>query len=189
MSNRFRKIMIEYKYMPKLFWFTGQAGAGKTELSNALKTKLIREQTILQQNIVPKDIWSSIIPNYKFILIDGDDIRALYSNQDYSIQGRKENVYFVQKLCTFLIKNNIVPIVSMVSPFANQRSEFILENNGLEIYLKCNEIRGREDYHISYYEEPNNFCDSITIDTTGKSVEQSLDEIWRVGFLKNENKR
>lgn len=181
--------MIEYKYMPKLFWFTGQAGAGKTELSNALKIKLIREQTILQQNIVPNVSWSSIIPNNKFVLIDGDDIRALYDNQDYSIKGRKQNVEFVQKLCSFLIKNDITPIVAMVSPFAEQRSEFILKNDGIEIYVKCNEIRGREDYHIDYYETPNFNCDSVTIDTTEKSVEQSLEEIWRTAILKKENKR
>ena len=137
--------------MPKLFWFTGQAGAGKTELANALKTQLNREQTIVQQNFVAKDIWGSQIPNNKFVIIDGDDIRELYKNTDYSIEGRKANVDFVQKLCSFLMKNNIVPIVCMVSPFAEQRRNFIQENNGLEIFVYCNEIRGRENYHVDYY--------------------------------------
>ena len=41
---------------------------------------------------------------------------------------RKANVDFVQKLCSFLMKNNIVPIVCMVSPFAEQRRNFIQEN-------------------------------------------------------------
>jgi GTPase SAR1 family protein len=69
--------MIKYKNMPKLFWFTGQAGAGKTELANRLKTQLFREQTIINQNLVPHDIWNVKnfnLPNNKFIIIDGDDI-------------------------------------------------------------------------------------------------------------------
>jgi adenylylsulfate kinase-like enzyme len=171
--------MIEHLLMPKIFWFTGQAGAGKTELANMLKIRLNREQTIVQQNIVPKDIWSWNIPNKKFVIIDGDDIRELYKNTDYSVEGRKANVDFVQKLCLFLKKNNIVPIVCMVSPFAEQRRAFLEEENGIEIYVHCNEIRGRENYHVDYYEPPVNYDNSVEIDTTKKSVEQSFEELWK----------
>lgn len=171
--------MIKHQNMPKLFWFTGQAGAGKTELSNALRTQLVREQTIVQQNIVPKSIWSGHIPNNKFVIIDGDDIRELYKNTDYSIEGRKANVDFVQKICTFLMKNNITPIVCMVSPFAEQRKEFIEQNGGIEIYVHCNELRGRENYHVSYYEKPVFSQSAIEIDTTGKSVNESFEELWK----------
>ena len=66
--------MIEHLLMPKIFWFTGQAGAGKTELANMLKTRLNREQTIIQQNYVTQQTWSSHLPNKKFVIIDGDDM-------------------------------------------------------------------------------------------------------------------
>jgi adenylylsulfate kinase-like enzyme len=171
--------MIEHLLMPKIFWFTGQAGAGKTELANMLKLRLIREQTIVQQTYIGKDIWSSHIPNKKFVIIDGDDIRELYKNTDYSVEGRKANVDFVQKMCLFLKKNNIVPIVCMVSPFAEQRRAFIQEENGIEIYVHCNEIRGRENYHIDYYEKPVNYDNAVEIDTTNKSVEKSFEELWK----------
>lgn len=171
--------MIKYQNMPKLFWFTGQAGAGKTELANALKTQLIREQTIVQQNILPQNIWSDYIPNKKFVIIDGDDIREIYKNTDYSIEGRKANVDFVQKLCAFLIKNNIIPIVCMVSPFEEQRSSFVHEKEGVEIYVHCEEIRGRENYHVDYYEKPKENSKAISINTTEKSVNQSFEELWK----------
>ncbi len=171
--------MIEHLLMPKIFWFTGQAGAGKTELANMLKLRLIREQTIVQQTYIGKDIWSSHIPNKKFVIIDGDDIRELYKNTDYSVEGRKANVDFVQKMCIFLKKNNIVPIVCMVSPFAEQRSTFLKEENGMEIYVHCNEIRGREHFHIDYYEPPVNYDNAVEIDTTNKSVEKSFEELWK----------
>jgi len=171
--------MINSIIMPKIFWFTGQAGAGKTELANMLKTRLIREQTIIQQNYVTQQTWSSHLPNKKFVIVDGDDIRALYNNADYSIDGRKANVDFVQKLCLFLKKNNIVPIVCMVSPFAEQRSTFLEEENGMEIYVHCNEIRGREHFHVDYYEPPTNFDNAVEIETTNKSVEKSFEELWK----------
>jgi len=171
--------MIEFVKMPQIFWFTGQAGAGKTELAKMLQTRLTREQTIVQRNVVPKDIWSCHIPNKKFVIIDGDDIRELYKNTDYSIEGRKANVDFVQKMCLFLKKNNIVPIVCMVSPFSEQRRAFIEAENGIEIYVHCNEIRGREHFHVDYYEPPVNYEKSVEIETTKKSVEQSFEELWK----------
>ena len=174
--------MIEFLTIPKIFWFTGQAGAGKTELANMLKTRLIREQTIVQQIYATKKISSVHLPNKKLVIIDGDDIRELYKNTDYSIQGRKKNVDFVQKMCVFLKKNDIVPIVCMVSPFARQRSVFLEEENGIEIYVHCNEIRGREQFHIDYYEPPSNSDNSITIDTTNKTILESFQEIWEQLF-------
>jgi adenylylsulfate kinase-like enzyme len=171
--------MINFTIMPKIFWFTGQAGAGKTELANMLKKRLIREQTIIQQNYITQNIWSSHFPNNKFVIIDGDDIRELYKNTDYSVEGRKANVDFVQKMCVFLKKNNIVPIVCMVSPFAEQRKEFIDAERGLEIFVHCNEIRGREHFHVDYYEPPTNFDNAVEIETTNKSVEKSFEELWK----------
>ena len=171
--------MINLTIMPKIFWFTGQAGAGKTELASMLKMKLIREQTIIQQNYVTQNIWNNHLPNKKFVIVDGDDIRALYNNADYSIDGRKANVDFVQKLCLFLKRNNIVPIVCMVSPFSEQRSTFLEEENGMEIYVHCNEIRGREHFHVDYYEKPTNLDNAVEIETTNKSVEQSFEELWK----------
>lgn len=171
--------MIEFLTMPKIFWFTGQAGAGKTELAKILKTRLNREQTIVQHNYSTNGVTGVHTPNKKFVIIDGDDIRELYKNTDYSVEGRKANVDFVQKMCLFLKKNNIVPIVCMVSPFAEQRRAFLEEENGIEIYVHCNEIRGRENYHIDYYEKPVNYDNAVEIDTTNKSVEQSFEELWK----------
>jgi adenylylsulfate kinase-like enzyme len=161
--------------MRKLYWFTGQAGAGKTELATMLKKHLIREQTILNQNNEYNGLTGSLIPNKKFVIIDGDDIRALYNNSDYSIEGRKKNVDFIQNLCVFLMRNDITPIVCMVSPFALQRRFFIEEYKGIEIFVHCNEIRGRENFHVDYYEPPLiDFKYSIESDTTNNTISESF---------------
>jgi len=166
--------MTNFTILPKIFWFTGQEGVGKTELANMLKIRLIREQTIVQKNNEINGLSSSHIPNKKFVIIDDNDIRQIYDTDSLFVR-----VEYVQKLCLFLKKNNIVPIVCMVSPFAEQRSVFVEEENGIEIYVRCNEIRGRENFHIDYYEPPVNFDNSVEIDTTNKSVEQSFEELWK----------
>ena len=74
----------------------------------------------------------------------------------------------------------------MVSPFKEQRSQFVKENNGVEIYVYCSEIRGREDFHVDYYEKP--LIDkkyAYEIDTTGKSVNESFNQIAKQLVWKN----
>lgn len=53
-----------------IYWFTGQPGHGKTTLALALVKQLKRQ-------------------GYAPFHIDGDDLRELTTNQDYSRQGRE----------------------------------------------------------------------------------------------------
>ena len=140
-----------------IVWLTGQPGAGKTVLGQAIKKHLDKSNS------------------KKSVIVDGDDVRQLFENQNYSIDGRKKNIKFVQKLSQFLIGNDIIPIVCLVSPFKDLRDEVKAKYNCLEIYVHCSEIRGREQFHVDYYEVPNeNF---IAIDTTQKTVEHSFEEL------------
>ena len=52
-----------------IYWFTGQPGAGKTVLATALKQEM--DNTFH---------------------IDGDDLRAIFDNKDYSETGRRKNI-------------------------------------------------------------------------------------------------
>lgn len=149
----------------KLYWFTGQPGSGKTTLANLLKSKL---------DLMYND-------RKKIVILDGDEIRDLFNNQDYSIDGRKKNVEMVQNCCRFLVKNDIIAIVCMVSPFAKQRSQIVKELNGIEILVECIEIRGREQFHVNYYEQPSyvNNYNSININTSFKTDQQSFEILWK----------
>lgn len=142
----------------QIYWFTGQAGAGKTELAKKLHSYL-----------------SESYPEKKYVIVDGDDIRDLFDNKDYSIEGRKKNVELVQRLCLFLKKNGIVPIVCMVSPFREQREYLKKIIDVYEVYVYCNEERGRENFHVEYYEKPE--VDFFPIDTTGKTIEESFEKL------------
>ena len=65
-----------------IYWLTGQPGAGKTTLGNWLIAALQGDA----------------------VLVDGDDIREIFENKDYSEQGRRKNIELAQNIAHFLHK-------------------------------------------------------------------------------------
>ena len=110
--------------------------------------------------------------------IDGDEMRELFDNKDYSMKGRIANIDAAQKIAHYLHNQGKDVIVSLVSPYLDQREEFkkMLDWQIKEIYVHYNnEIRGREEYHVLGYQAPSfNYLDINTSDDTPK---QSLDII------------
>ena len=138
-----------------IYWFTGQPGHGKTVLATAFKEYL----------------------NNNCFHIDGDDIREIFDNKDYSEAGRRKNIELAQHLAHFLHKKGQNVVVSLVSPYKDQRDAFKhkLGKGILEYYIHTTDIRGREDYHVDGYEVPTeDFCG---IDTTNISPLDSLKQI------------
>jgi adenylylsulfate kinase len=138
-----------------IYWFTGQPGHGKTVLATAFKEYL----------------------NNNCFHIDGDDIREIFDNKDYSEAGRRKNIELAQHLSHFLHKKGQNVIVSLVSPYKDQRDAFKhkLGKGILEYYIHTTDIRGREDFHVSNYEIPTeDFCD---INTTNILPLDSLKQI------------
>jgi adenylylsulfate kinase len=138
-----------------IYWFTGQPGHGKTVLATAFKEYL----------------------NNNCFHIDGDDIREIFDNKDYSEAGRRKNIELAQHLSHFLHKKGQNVVVSLVSPYKDQRDAFKhkLGKGVLEYYIHTTDIRGREDYHVDGYEAPTeDFCG---IDTTNISPLDSLKQI------------
>ncbi len=146
-----------------VIWFTGQPGSGKTTLAN----KFIEDKLIGFMKIPSGDI----------VHIDGDDLREVVDNKDYSEKGRRENINLAMNIARFLDNKRFVVVVSLVSPYRDMREKLKSERNITEFYLHTTEIRGRENYFAEDYEPPlNNFTD---IDTN-KSIEECLDEILNV---------
>ena len=141
-----------------IYWFTGQPGAGKTVLA-----KMLFQDKLLSYHI------------------DGDDLRKLTNNKNYGIEGRVQNVATAQKISHYLNNQRKNVVVSLVSPYIDQREEFkkLLGNQLIEIYIHTNEKRGREHYHVKGYQPPlTNFIDvDTTVDTPEESLKKILNEI------------
>ena len=138
-----------------IYWFTGQPCAGKPVLAETLKRKLL----------------------YDAYRIDGDDMRELFSNKDYSIKGRVENVATAQRIAHYLHNQGEDVIVSLVAPYIDQREEFkkLLGDNLVEIYVHTSEARERDHFKAEAYIAPkDNFID---IDTTNDTPEQSYKKL------------
>ena len=135
-----------------IFWFTGQPGSGKTTLGKALVSKM--------ENVFH---------------IDGDDLRGLSANVDYSEQGRINNIRTAQSIAMYLDNKDQNVVVSVIAPYKWLREEFKERHKVNEIYLHTTEIRGREDYFAEGYEPPSdNFLD---LDTTNVSVGDCIEKI------------
>ena len=125
-----------------IYWFTGQPAHGKTVLANMLKEKL---------------------PNA--FRIDGDEMRELFTNKDYSINGRVLNVGTAQKIAHYLNNQGHDVIVSLVAPYVDQR----------EFYVHTTESRERDHFKAIAYTPPvTTFTD---IDTTYDTPEQSFNKV------------
>ena len=143
-----------------VLWFTGQPGSGKTTLTN----RFIDDKLIGFMKIQP----------VRIVHIDGDDLRDIVDNKDYSEKGRRENINLAMNITRFMDNKGFIVIVSLVSPYRDQREELKMERNVAEFYLHTTEIRGKEDYFVDNYEPPlHNFTD---IDTN-KPIEECVDEI------------
>jgi adenylylsulfate kinase len=131
---------------------TGQPNSGKTTLAYALKEKLSCAG-----------------------ILDGDEIRAILNNKDYSVDGRKRNITTSFLFAKILSNNNITAILALVNPFRELREQLKNDSNFnvKEIYLHSK--RFREGKMVDYYEPPlNNYLD---IDTDTYSVKQSVTKI------------
>jgi len=146
-----------------IYWFTGQPCAGKTILGDKLREYLLSTPYVSNGKNIKR--------------VDGDDLRDLISNKDYSIKGRVYNVDIAQKIAHYSHKQGDIVIVSLVSPYLDQREEFKqkLGNDIIEIYVHTTQPRERDHFHVLGYQKPEvNFID---IDTTVDTIEESLKKI------------
>lgn len=141
-----------------IYWLTGQPGSGKTTIAKSMLHRVSNFGTLLH--------------------IDGDDIRDLFDNKDYSENGRRKNVELAQQIAEYLTSKGVDVVVSLVSPYKDQRDKFKnkMGKNIIEVYVHTNELRGKEDFFVKEYEKPDS--NYIDIDTTSVSIFECVDKIF-----------
>jgi len=114
-------------------------------------------------------------------IIDGDDIREMFKNKDYSKEGRIKNLNRISDIATFLNKQYDVILVSAVFPLSEART-YLNELNPDQIiwvYLTYEGERGREANHVKDFEFANEFemPNLLTLNTTTNDIEQCTEKI------------
>jgi bifunctional enzyme CysN/CysC len=165
---------------PRLLWFTGLSGAGKSTIANLVEAKL------------------HALGRHSFML-DGDNVRlGLTRDLGFSDAHRAENIRRVGETAKLMLDAGLIVLAAFISPFRAERRmvrEMLPEGEFIEIFIDAplaeaerrdpkGLYRKARDGSIpnftgigSLYEPPE--APTIRIDTTTMSAEEAADEIVR----------
>ena len=146
-----------------IYLFTGQPGSGKTTLGKKLQMWLQTDKANWRKSVFH---------------IDGDQLRELFPNTDYSKEGRYKNIQKAFDIAKYLDNAGNDVVISLVSPYRELRDEFKSQCKVQEIYCHTKKIRGREDKFALDYEPPTEFyIDLDTSDSTDETFKKLIKRI------------
>ncbi len=164
--------------IPKLIWFTGLSGSGKSSIANILEKKLhsLGKHTIT---------------------LDGDNIRhGINRDLGFNEADRVENIRRVGEIAKLMLEGGLICIASFISPFESERHmarTLVSENEFIEVFVDTPlDVCEKRDVKGLYakarsgeipnftgisspFEEPLN--PEIRIDTTVTSAEEAANLI------------
>jgi bifunctional enzyme CysN/CysC len=165
---------------PRLLWFTGLSGAGKSTIANLVEKKL------------------HALGRHSFLL-DGDNVRlGLNRDLGFSDADRAENIRRVGETARLMLDAGLIVLAAFISPFRAERRtvrEMMPAGEFVEIFVDAPlaEAEARDPKGLyakargglipnftgigSPYEAPE--TPEIRIDTTRASAEEAADEIVR----------
>ncbi len=131
----------------------GQPGSGKTTLAQ----KFVKEN---------------------FHHIDGDTLRDIFKNKDYSKEGRIKNLNRASDIAVYLNSVHSNVVLSLVYPYEECR-EYLsnLSKKVKWVYLMYDEDRGKDQFKVADFELPHMDDVDIIINTSNTSIHQSVDKI------------
>lgn len=120
-----------------------------------------------------------------FVKIDGDKLREIFKNKDFSREGRIKNLQKASDISAFLNSEDKNVVCSLVYPYKESRDYLRdLVPNSKWVYLHYEGERGREKFHVSDFDFPQEE-QVLVIDTSVKGINECLIEI--VTYLNEEN--
>jgi adenylylsulfate kinase len=145
-----------------VFLLTGQPGSGKTTIGKRL-------QFWLQTD---KKNWRKSVFH-----IDGDDLRKVFPNDDYSKVGREQNMELAFNTAKYLNSCGNDVVISLVAPYRELRDKFKVDCKVQEIYCHTKRNRGKESFFAMDYETPQSFF--IDLDTS-ESIDETFGKLMKL---------
>lgn len=135
----------------------GQPNSGKTTISDELYQYYLDSEDTIQ--------------------IDGDDLRNVFQNKDYSREGRLKNLQKASDIAAFLDWDSKNVIMSVVYPYKEARNYLnSLVADVKWVYLYYEGERGREEFHVKDFEiDP--LEEVLTLNTSRLSIKECCLEI------------
>jgi adenylyl-sulfate kinase len=169
---------IQKKQQPRILWFTGLSGAGKSTIAGAVEQRLFEM-------------------GHHTYLLDGDNIRhGLNKDLGFSDEARVENIRRIGEVSKLFIDAGLLVLTAFISPFRQDRNMVrALVNDGefIEIHIStplevCENRDPKGLYQKarqgqiqnftgidSEYEIPENA--EVTIDSSKLSVDECADVV------------
>lgn len=108
------------KQTPRVFWFTGLSGSGKSTIANLLEQKLAEQ-------------------NKQTYLLDGDNVRhGLCGDLGFSAKDRVENIRRISEVCKLFVDSGTIAITAFISPFKADREhcrKLLDEGEFVEVFV------------------------------------------------------
>ena len=112
----------------------GQPGCGKSTIANEL------------------EMFRTL---YGAVKVDGDELRRMFVNTDYSKEGRLKNLNRASDIAVFLNSIGDDVIMSLVYPYKEARDYLnSLCDEVYWVYLTYEGERGRENFHVKDFDIP-----------------------------------
>lgn len=109
--------------------------------------------------------------------IDGDDLRNLFKNKNYTREGRLQNLNRASDIAHYMESLGTDIVLSLIYPYRDARNYLNSLNDNVKwIHLTYEGERGREEYHVKDFEYP--IGESILhLDTSKLSITECISAI------------
>jgi len=160
----------------KCYWVTGLSSAGKTTISKLLVDNLRSR-------------------GEKVILLDGDELREIFSNNIYTPEDRLKTALKYSKLCSIIVKQNVNIVISVIGLFKevhqwNRRyipgyieifidvpMEELLKRDPKKIYDKALKGELKNVYGVDLKADFPKHPDIHLVWTQNKSIKNMIDDL------------
>lgn len=110
--------------------------------------------------------------------IDGDHLRTMFKNTNYSKEGRINNLNRASDIATYLHYNGYDVVLSLVYPYKEARDYLnSLVPDVKWVYLHYAGERGREEFHVKDFEFQYLEEKMLQLNTSELSIEDSIIKI------------